>query len=1239
MARQHLKALSGGVIALCVILLLTPATYSQGVRGRRKTFVISGNVGMPEVTMQGLPGAPKTDENGVYSVEVTYGWKGTVIPVKRGYTFTPNEKIYEPVRENMTTEDYLGDILKFKISGSVGLPGVMMQGLPDSPVTDAAGRYSVTVPYGFTDTVIPFLEGYQFEPPTKSYSLVIADQAQDYKARKLTYVISGTVGADGVTMKGLPGNPVTSGGGRYRVEVDHGWEGTVTPTKEGHEFSPPERPYMAITSPQTNQDYISSVYTFQITGTVSMPGVTLQGFPNDPISDSMGVYTAIVEYGWDGKVTPFLAGYAFSPKTQNYTDVKSNLENQNFNAELIQLTISGTVGTDGVTLNGLPGNPEADRGGFFTAKVEYGWDGMITPTKEGWSFEPSNQVISSVANDKLNMNFKASRITYTISGNVGLKGVTLNGFPTRVVSGADGSYSGQVPYKFTGSITPKMAGYEFSPPSYDYVDMLSSHPSEIFMYKIVQHSISGRILADKTAQPVAGVLIQAGLDGGSTTTDVDGEYELFVDHGWGGTITPIKEGFTFSPVKRAIQPVFGTTSHVGFLGKVKMLTITDAIIFEDGPMSEPIQDVIITAIPGGSKVVTDAKGKYTISVPYGWSGELTFEKEGFDFDPPSASFAGVTENIDKTAPPVTAPPVTPPADTPPPVTQPDDTPPPVTQPADTQLPLPERDPAKEALQAEIDALKELLAGKSVLPPLPNERTGQGVGITKPFLNPPAITSPGPSPTLLGPVGGNASVLNLLDVLAWLQEKTGVKIAVDATVKKDPVSIAFDLNAVTPATIPAALQLILEPTGYMFKSAGDNTFLVFKPISNQFIGDDLRNVLQDIGYAAGVTIVPDANVAGDIYAALTDVSLDTALKTVLAGTPFAVKKTPNFYLVADRTVLSDAFVEISETHHVRLNYLKPMYVMEHISPAFEQYVRADADPNGRTITVVAVPSIAKRIVDDIKRLDIRPRHVILEARVVVMERSDLLDLGAEWGWPQISAGTFSNTAGTIWGTQMGYTPDSTFTNSLLLALNLLQENDQAEIVTKPVVTAQDGTMSDLSVMTEEYYMLQPQINNSSYVSTEMVTIESGTKIQITPHIGDNDDITLEIATEVSESIPAAAVTALPVVTRRQSRSITTVKDGGTVALAGLTETRSTLKEKKVPGLSDLPFIGGIFQNTTTDQSTKELAVFITASIVHESAGELTQSQGQTESQPEASVARPVLSDDFRRRLEDRLADSR
>jgi hypothetical protein len=150
------------------------------------------------------------------------------------------------------------------------------------------------------------------------------------EAQKRTFNISGRVGIGGVTMEGLPGNPVTDNSGSYNATVEYSWTGTVTPTKEGYSFNPPCKIYTKVTSDLANQDYAPVVITYRISGQVGMPGVEMQGLPGNPVTDERGYYTCTVEYGWAGTVKPVKEGYTFNPPRLSYTKVRADQTNQNY---------------------------------------------------------------------------------------------------------------------------------------------------------------------------------------------------------------------------------------------------------------------------------------------------------------------------------------------------------------------------------------------------------------------------------------------------------------------------------------------------------------------------------------------------------------------------------------------------------------------------------------------------------------------------------------------------------------------------------------------------------------------------------------------------------------------------------------------------------------------------------------------------------------------------------------------
>ncbi|MCX7016965.1 MAG: hypothetical protein NTW86_31130, partial [Candidatus Sumerlaeota bacterium] len=349
------------------------------------------------------------------------------------------------------------------------------------------------------------------------------------------------------------------------------------------------------------------------------------------------------------------------------------------------------------------------------------------------------------------------------------------------------------------------------------------------------------------------------------------------------------------------------------------------------------------------------------------------------------------------------------------------------------------------------------------------------------------------------------------------------------------------------------------------------------ISKTFVDADLRVALDDISRDAGVTIVSGPDVIGYVSCEFQHAPLEKALELVLTGTGFLFEKKPDYYLVYSPDPKSPGFPHVSETRWMRLKYAIAPAVVALLSEDLRQYVRADEKTN--TICITAPAPLLDRILSDISKLDQAPRQLILDARAVVLENTDLDHLGIQWRWPTVAAGAFSNSdhhgsgplahsgASWPWAVEVGYAPDGTLTNSLLLTLNLMAENDQLTIISSPRVLAQDGKPSEMNVVTEEYFQILT-LTGAAVYSSELQKVDSGTKLKITPWIGLNDEITMDLSVEVSDVV-AREASGLPVVNRRTATSTVRVNDNGTAVVAGLLNNSSRNAHQRVPGFARIP----------------------------------------------------------------------
>ena len=135
-----------------------------------------------------------TDNEGQYRLPVPHLWSGTVKASRPDHTFDPPSRVYANLTEDVAEQNFEagggqppnqpGDVM---ISGyvrdtdSIGITGVTLSASNGggSAITYGDGHYELTVPNDWSGTVVPSHPGYTFSPPSRSYSNVTADNADE----------------------------------------------------------------------------------------------------------------------------------------------------------------------------------------------------------------------------------------------------------------------------------------------------------------------------------------------------------------------------------------------------------------------------------------------------------------------------------------------------------------------------------------------------------------------------------------------------------------------------------------------------------------------------------------------------------------------------------------------------------------------------------------------------------------------------------------------------------------------------------------------------------------------------------------------------------------------------------------------------------------------------------------------------------------------------------------------------
>ena len=426
------------------------------------------------------------------------------------------------------------------VTGSYGAAGLDFLALklysdgeidPDCelPAASSATIHSSSAAY-FTTSIAP--QNANFFP---QYTDVIPQDsdADSYLICEDRPEILGTVRTEGdagiagvtITFSGGEGEATTDAGGNYSHSVGYGWSGTATPSKAGYGFSPSNRSYTELVSDRMDEDYTGFIVHLisgfvRTDGGEGMEGVTItfDTGGGEATTASDGSYSHAVKEGWSGTATPSLNCYTFTPPSRSYTDVTSDYSDQNYTGTILTYVISGTIlpsltapDVSGVVMSGLPGNPVTDASGYYEVTVDCGWSGTVTPTRNRTVFVPFSRNYFNLSSDHPGQNYQAHR-GWIISGVVrtdggeGIDGVVIN-FSNNggsAVTAVDGSYSRTIIEGWSGTATPLKPGYEFTPSSRDYTNIVSDQSDQDYTGTIVTFTLTLNTSEGGTTQPEPG---------------------------------------------------------------------------------------------------------------------------------------------------------------------------------------------------------------------------------------------------------------------------------------------------------------------------------------------------------------------------------------------------------------------------------------------------------------------------------------------------------------------------------------------------------------------------------------------------------------------------------------------------------------------------------------------------------------------------------------------------------------
>ncbi|MEO8241428.1 MAG: type II secretion system secretin GspD [bacterium] len=271
-----------------------------------------------------------------------------------------------------------------------------------------------------------------------------------------------------------------------------------------------------------------------------------------------------------------------------------------------------------------------------------------------------------------------------------------------------------------------------------------------------------------------------------------------------------------------------------------------------------------------------------------------------------------------------------------------------------------------------------------------------------------------------------------------------------------------------------------------------------------------------------------------------------------------------------------------------------------------------------IVVRAKASVQSDIAALIQNLDQRRPQVLIEAAIVEVSGDISEELGIQLGFGKttppggFAATSFSNSGPALQNilSLLGVKQAAALAPGGLsiglarhddygILLQALGQSSKANLLSTPSITTLDNQPAEI-IVGQNVPFRTGSFSTDGSGTNPFTTIERrdvGITMKVIPRVNSGDVIQLIVSQEVSSLTNTTVAGAADLVTNRRSITTTVLADnGGTIVLGGLISDNRTSVGNQVPGLSQLPIVGGLFRNRAEARHKQTLYVFLRPTIL-------------------------------------------
>ncbi len=278
------------------------------------------------------------------------------------------------------------------------------------------------------------------------------------------------------------------------------------------------------------------------------------------------------------------------------------------------------------------------------------------------------------------------------------------------------------------------------------------------------------------------------------------------------------------------------------------------------------------------------------------------------------------------------------------------------------------------------------------------------------------------------------------------------------------------------------------------------------------------------------------------------------------------------------------------------------------------VRLVVDDINNSLYIQATSVDYAYILETIKKMDVLSRQVRIDARIFEVELNDTLKFGVN-AYLQARGDTSKGTTLTTGSLEDGTLNASTFafvgnSRQIIAQIEALKDKTKLKVLEAPSILALDGTYAEFNVGAEYPYPTESYVSSVGGSATGVQYRQTGVTLMVQPRISASGTVTMDITQEVSTpgvSVPVGVNESAPSFPKAVITNTFYVKDGDTVAIAGLIRNSDDNGRRGIPFLSEIPILGSLFGTTSRVAKRTELIILITPHVIqtHEKLHEMSE----------------------------------